>query len=61
MKTEEIMKELHQIKDELSAECNYDVKVLFEQLKQIQKTSGRNYVSFEQKDTAGKILNPASK
>jgi len=61
MTTDEIMKELHQIKDELSAECNYDVKVLFEQLMQIQKTSGRDYVSFEQKDSASKTLHPASR
>lgn len=61
MTNDDIMKELHQIKDELSAECNYDVKVLFERLQQIEKTSGRNYVSFDKKDAAGKVLKPVSR
>ena len=46
MKTDEIMRELHAIKDELSAECNYDVEVLFSRLQEVQKSSGRKYVSF---------------
>ncbi len=44
--TDEIMRELHQIKDEMSAECNHDVGILFQKLKEFSTISGRKYVSF---------------
>lgn len=39
----EILDEVRRIKDEIAAECNYDVNVLFARTKERERTSGRIY------------------
>ena len=48
MKPDPVLAEVWRVKDKLSAEANYDVATLFKQLKEIERTSGRKYVSLEQ-------------
>ncbi len=47
MTPDPVISELHRIKDEIAKEFNYDVHALFEHIRQLEKTSGRTYVSFE--------------
>lgn len=47
MKSDPVIDELHRVKDEIAKEFNYDIHALFESLRQEQKQSGRNYMSFE--------------
>ncbi len=46
MSSDPVIDEMHRIKDALSAEFNHEVHLLFEHLLRVQKTSGRDYVSF---------------
>ena len=45
MKEDEVMREVHRVKDKIAAEYNYDVKKLGESLMEKQKKSGRKVVS----------------
>lgn len=54
MKPDPVLAEVWRIKDKLSAEANYDVATLFKQLKEIERTSGRKYVSLEPRKPSGK-------
>ena len=47
MTPDPVISELHRIKDEIAKEFNYDVHALFEHIRQLEKASGRTYVSFE--------------
>ena len=42
---DEIIEELWAIKDQIAKECGYDIRVLFERLKEAQKKSKRPVVS----------------
>jgi len=46
MNPDEVMRELHEVKDSLASECNFDIRELFRRLEQKQISSGRKYVSF---------------
>ena len=46
MKDDPIVAEVHSIRDELAAQCGYDLKEIFRQLRQQQATSGRTYVRY---------------
>jgi hypothetical protein len=52
MKSDPVIDELHRVKDEIAKEFNYDIHALFESLREEQKVSGRNYVSFEKPKAA---------
>lgn len=45
MKTDPILKELWDIKDGLAAECNYDLRRLFDRLKASQEDGGAKSVN----------------
>ena len=62
MTPDPVISELHRIKDEIAKEFNYDVHALFEHIRQLEKTSGRTYVSFEKpKKTTKKSAATAKK
>jgi hypothetical protein len=54
MKPDPILAEVWRVKDKLSAEANYDVATLFMQLREIEHTSGRKYVSLEKHKPSAK-------
>ena len=45
MKDDPIVAEVRAIRDELAAQCSYDLKKIFRQLRQQQSSSGRKYVA----------------
>ncbi len=54
MKPDPVLAEVWRVKDKLSAEANYNVATLFKQLKEIERTSGRKYVSLEPRKASAK-------
>ena len=46
MKDDPIVAEVRAIRDELAAQCGYDLKEIFRQLRQQQASSGRKYVRY---------------
>lgn len=46
---DEIIKEIHKYREEFAAKFNYDIKAMFEYLREQQQKSGRKYVSFSNK------------
>ncbi len=46
MKPDQVLAEVWRTKDKLAAEAHYDVATLFDHLRETERTSGRNYVSF---------------
>ena len=46
MKYDPIVAEVRAIRDELAAQCGYDLKEIFRQLRQQQASSGRKYVRY---------------
>jgi len=54
MKPDPVLAEVWRVKDKLSAEANYNVATLFKQLKEIERTSGRKYVSLEPRKPSAK-------
>lgn len=46
---DEIIKEIHKYREEFAAKFNYDIKAMFEYLREQQQKSGRKYVSFSDK------------
>ena len=46
MKDDPIVAEVRAIRDELAAQCGYDLKEIFRQLRQQQASSGRQYVRY---------------
>lgn len=62
MTPDPVISELHRIKDEIAKEFNYDVHALFEHIRQLEKTSGRTYISFAKpKKTTKKGVTTAKK
>ena len=46
MKDDPIVAEVRAIRDELAAQCGYDLKEIFRQLRRQQASSGRKYVRY---------------
>lgn len=46
MKSDPIVAEVRTIRDELSAQCAYDIKKMFRDLRERQTDSGRTYVGY---------------
>ena len=46
MKDDPIVAEVHAVRDELAAQCGYDLKEILRQLRQRQASSGRKYVRY---------------
>lgn len=46
MKNDPIVAEVHAIRDALAARCDYDLKKIFRELRQLQASSGREYVRY---------------
>ena len=44
--TDPIMTEVHAIRDEFAARFNYDVGAIFRNIREMQETSGRQYVQY---------------
>ena len=61
MTPDPVIAELHRIKDDIAKEFNYDVHALFEHIRQLEKTSGRTYVSFVKPKKTSKKSSVAAK
>ena len=46
MKDDPIVAEVRAIRDQLAAQCGYDLKEIFRQLRKQQANSGRKYVTY---------------
>ena len=46
MKNDPIVAEVRAIRDELAAQCGYDIKEIFRKLREQQAESGLNYVRY---------------
>ena len=46
MKDDPIVAEVRAIRDQLAAQCGYDLKEIFRQVREQQDSSGRQYVRF---------------
>ena len=46
MKDDPIVAEVRAIRDELAAQCGYDIKTMFRKIREQQARSGRKYVSY---------------
>ena len=46
MTNDPIVAEVHAIRDALTARCDYDLKKIFRELRQLQASSGREYVRY---------------
>ena len=46
MKDDPIVAEVRAIRDELAAQCGYDLKEIFRRLREQQASSGRQYVRY---------------
>ena len=46
MKNDPIVAEVRAIRDELAGQCGYDIKKMFQQLRQQQADSARKYVRY---------------
>jgi hypothetical protein len=44
-----IVEEVRKVRDALAARFNYDLNALFDHLKELERTSGRKYVSYPPK------------
>jgi len=47
MKADPIVEEVRKVRDEHAARFNYDLKAIYRDLKELERTSGRCYVKFE--------------
>ena len=47
MTTDPILEELHQIREQLAAKFNYDLDAIYQDLKKLERKSGRKYVRYE--------------
>ena len=52
MKNDPIVAEVRAIRDALAARCDYDLKKIFRELRQLQASSGRKYVRYPARRTA---------
>jgi hypothetical protein len=60
MYKDEIVEEIHKYRDEYAKSFNYDLKAIFEDLKEKQIASGRKFVKLSNKRVSNQSLNPTS-